>query len=643
MRLAMVRLVLVAACLWAARVAPAQDADAPAPSTAASRHIARCLEQAAIRFEYLPDGDMFRTLWQTERWTNDEGERSALIQIYPDLEGDVVVSFPVAYDLSLCAHLAACRKVMAEAYWKAGIRGVQLIYDPADAEVRAVLHAHGQVGRIEAKQLRALVEKVLSAVDSIDPVMRKAIDTGNVDWPSDDTGPGQPTQEFTVRLGALAPFKVGVAPWVEPEMFASTLLTFDEFGKQLVGVNDEEAESLGARLFEPYRDGEFAWSVYRDWSAFWLWVKQHYPPIAVRVWGPPGLVVRGRLSCEGYLAAEAESEALIDGSGSAEINFVPEWNEDALLRLPAARKLPLRIAIEVPMAATEPAEVVLKAQSRLHPVGVAQLDMPLTLPIAMQVNEEHPWIDGLLLEAKRAGVCAALGNMPDTAPAEQVRQVFAVWKALRDRGIAYSNIASAATARLGQRVRSLHECIAGEQANCLDGVAALASLLKALDFDVHVVGVPGHTFLTVVLNSEEGADAEANLPELLVIETTWIGREFDEKEMAEVDLLDAVESALRPSGVVAADWRAFEAACLAGSFQFEQAREDKSLRMIPLSLLRDCGLRTLPALRSEIGALPAPPRLDDVVRERAKRDAIEDEADAKQDETEQDGAKDAAG
>jgi hypothetical protein len=225
----------------------AQEAEAPRPTTSAAKHIERALEQAGVRFEFLPDEEdgLFRSGWQTNVWVNAEGEASAYVQIFPDIAGDVVVAFPLAYDLSLCRHTNACRKVLSEAYWKAGVRST-LVLDPDDAEVRAVLRAPGQAGRIEAKVLRDMVERALSDIDRIDPVMRKAMDTGNVDWPADDQGPKEPTQRFRARFGEGEPFEMGVANWIEPEIFASTLIAFDEFGQRLVDVNDEEAEIMGS-------------------------------------------------------------------------------------------------------------------------------------------------------------------------------------------------------------------------------------------------------------------------------------------------------------------------------------------------------------------------------------------------------------
>jgi len=596
------------------------------PTSAAARHLERCLEQAGVKFDYIESGDFFGSRWGTGRWTNPDDKKSALVIVDPDDDGDVVAWLPSAYDLSLCDHLNACRRVMAESYWKAGAKA-QFVFDPKDAEVRAVLRAPGQSGRIEPKVLRSMIEEVLNSVDSIDFTMRKAMDTGDIVWPSEDLGPKESTSDFKVTFEGFAEsLDVGVAPWIEKEIFASTILAFDDFGRKLVQLNDEEAESFGVRLFEPYKDGWLAWAVYRDWSAFWRWVKGHYPPIAVRVWGPPGLIVTGTLRCDGYISKACDASVEIDQSGRSEIMFTPDWDQEKLMELPAPRSLPIRIAIEVPEGKMDPPKVEIEAAPKLQPCSMAQIDLPLALPIAMHINEMHPWIDGLLREAKRTGICASLGNFETTPRIEQVQQLFAVWKAFRDRGLSYSNIASASDAKIGQRVRALHECLNSEQANCIDGVTTMASVLRALDFDVHVIHVPGHTFLAVWLNDQERGAEPDGLPNLLAIETTMVGSEFTAEEVKELKLLDPVERAIKPSATTATDWRCFEMACFAGISALTDAVNEKSLRMIPVSLLRNCGLHPIPVVSSEIGPMPTAPKLETVIKERTRRDAAQDRA-----------------
>ena len=187
------------------------------PSNEAAKHLASCLEQLQTGFDYDAELDVFTTVWQLKRWRDSDGEDAGRIDIYPDSDGDVVVSFANAYDLSLCTHINACRRVMTEAYWKAGARA-SFLFDPRDGEVRAAMRIPGGAGRVDAKVLEKSIQETLSSVDLVDFAMRKAMARGDVDWPADDLGPQAPSLRARLQADGVEPFELAVAPWVEPDM-----------------------------------------------------------------------------------------------------------------------------------------------------------------------------------------------------------------------------------------------------------------------------------------------------------------------------------------------------------------------------------------------------------------------------------------
>ncbi len=73
-----------------------------------------------------------------------------------------------------------------------------------------------------------------------------------------------------------------------------------------------------------------------------------------------------------------------------------------------------------------------------------QLD-DISVTFAAYVNENHPWIDGLLKEAlvgaKGSGLNGFTGYQSGTQE-EVLLQVFAVWHALQRRGIKYSDVST---------------------------------------------------------------------------------------------------------------------------------------------------------------------------------------------------------
>lgn len=133
------------------------------------------------------------------------------------------------------------------------------------------------------------------------------------------------------------------------------------------------------------------------------------------------------------------------------------------------------------------------------------------------VNENHPWIDALLVEARNTGICNEFigyqGGREKIWP-----QIAAIWKALQNRGLTYANIAktTSSTRNHFQHVRFLDETIANSQANCLDGSVLLASMLRKIGLNVGIMLVPGHAYVAIC--------DEKNGTFIAAIETTLLGK-----------------------------------------------------------------------------------------------------------------------
>ena len=135
--------------------------------------------------------------------------------------------------------------------------------------------------------------------------------------------------------------------------------------------------------------------------------------------------------------------------------------------------------------------------------------------VAGYVNENHPWIDTILTEALQTGYCRAFTGYAEgdnmLGP-----QIAAIWQALQNRRINYSNIATTTSSQRHafQHVRFLDETIGKSQANCLDGSVMLASILRKIGLNVGVVLVPGHAYVAVY--------GKENRDRLFAIETTML-------------------------------------------------------------------------------------------------------------------------
>jgi hypothetical protein len=118
--------------------------------------------------------------------------------------------------------------------------------------------------------------------------------------------------------------------------------------------------------------------------------------------------------------------------------------------------------------------------------------------LAGYVNENHPLVDRILTEAKDTGICRAFVGYGDKDD-DVMRQIRAVWTALQNRGITYSNIAESthSTMHSFQHVRMFEQSLNSGQANCVDATLMLASVLKKIGLKVGVILIPKHAYLVV--------------------------------------------------------------------------------------------------------------------------------------------------
>jgi hypothetical protein len=111
------------------------------------------------------------------------------------------------------------------------------------------------------------------------------------------------------------------------------------------------------------------------------------------------------------------------------------------------------------------------------------------------VNENHPAVQGILAKAvgrngKPMDFCGY-----QEGPEKVLAQVEAVWRALQKRGLRYSGVATSSLADRGissQHVRRVGESLAATGANCVDGSALIASILRKAELDVYLLIVPHH-------------------------------------------------------------------------------------------------------------------------------------------------------
>lgn len=225
------------------------------------------------------------------------------------------------------------------------------------------------------------------------------------------------------------------------------------------------------------------------------------------------------------LAAESRLSGRLPKKPRARLSLVPRiaWDYSALARVNQPR--PSTIEFELLVDGTS----LGRRQQRVRVRSVndalyyidepgSELDVDFNWLFAAYVNEDHPLIDEILAKALESGVVDGYTGYQSGDSDEVLKQVFALWHLLYQRGIRYSSITRTADAHpkvLSQHVRFVDQTWSRTQANCVDASVLLASLLRKIDLNPALVLVPGHMFLRVSLDRKGRRHA--------YIETTLLG------------------------------------------------------------------------------------------------------------------------
>ena len=127
--------------------------------------------------------------------------------------------------------------------------------------------------------------------------------------------------------------------------------------------------------------------------------------------------------------------------------------------------------------------------------------------MAAFVNENNPSIDGILraaLDIPAMPVKQWTGTQG--TPTDVLRQVWAIWYLFQRHKVTYSSVTTVSDARtdlLSQTVRPMSQTLRTAQANCIDGTALFASILRKIGIEPVLVLVPGHAFLGFYTDAQQ--------------------------------------------------------------------------------------------------------------------------------------------
>lgn len=239
---------------------------------------------------------------------------------------------------------------------------------------------------------------------------------------------------------------------------------------------------------------------------------------------PKGMEISVEISSDGWL--KPSKFETVTERRYKDVIVIPKarYDYDALRKI--REQKPVNLNIKVTLDGGDPAEdsetLIMRSVNECPWAVVFGEDEPpsdLSWLFAAFVNENHPWIDGILKETLEGGLIDSFTGYQSGDPDVVLAQVFAIWNTLQRKGIRYSDISTAPPAKhtYSQVVRFLDDSVIATQANCVDGSVLLASILTKIGLSAYLVIVPGHCYLAFDTNPESDEN------EILGLETTMLG------------------------------------------------------------------------------------------------------------------------
>lgn len=181
-----------------------------------------------------------------------------------------------------------------------------------------------------------------------------------------------------------------------------------------------------------------------------------------------------------------------------EVGLEPQWNERELVKLRGDFH---KLNVEVKAWYYDADGQIFREKARTEPIRIAPVSYieqgyPLVLGAAGLASESHPLVLDLINKVDRERIQGLRAGGANASPGGTLMSMFFIWRELRSRNLAYSNIA-AAPEQAAQDVRPIHDSLASKNANCLDGSVLIAAILQKLGLDVDLVVLHDHALICV--------------------------------------------------------------------------------------------------------------------------------------------------
>ena len=167
--------------------------DGPEP-VAALRPVAESLDFLKLKSQVLSNGEVIRVQYATSNYRDLDGHDSVAINIFAQEVGDkpwIVFRCWNLYSLVGCNSPQTARRVWAAAGEKLNGSVAQFTYDERDGTFAMSIAIPAPSDHLAPDLLENVIHSLIYPLEELDPVMRRAMRDGMVDWPR-ATQPAKP-------------------------------------------------------------------------------------------------------------------------------------------------------------------------------------------------------------------------------------------------------------------------------------------------------------------------------------------------------------------------------------------------------------------------------------------------------------------
>lgn len=314
---------------------------------------------------------------------------------------------------------------------------------------------------------------------------------------------------------------------------------------------------------------------------------------------PPGTRIKAQIEISD-IGVSGEIELPNPSDGKAKL-LIPRlsWNQARLASIaqPVSSEVVFRLYADGTLVGEQKRPVRIRAtnDAPLRACRAPDQCTDYSSYLAAFVNENHPQIDTILRQILDIpGLPVKSWNGTQGTPEDALRQVWAIWYYFQRGKVTYSDINAVSEQRsdvFSQTVRPLSQAIRTSQANCVDGTALFASILRKIGIEPIIVLIPGHAFLGFY------TDAQQSKP--MFLETTMLNSESNPfHKKGPTQLGTSLAKAFGTDSNIGMSQRSFNDALAEGQQKFDKASaqfgKTPGYVFLPVKKARQSGILPLP-------------------------------------------------